>query len=185
MPIKKQVPTGWLMIGTGVVFLAIGIFVFLHPWHAYYRLAKYTGILLLLDAALLLYVAVKRTRNDRERNWILAEVIVDLLFVLLFLFNALLSFLALPLFIGSWMGIIGGLKIAASLFLRKDIRGWGFILVEGLISLLFYGWVIYVPAPRAVSITVPIGLFAVLMGFFNIIEAIRFRKMENTLDMML
>lgn len=185
MPPKKRIPTGWLLIVVGIVFLAIGIFVFLYPWHAYYRLAKYTGILLLLNAVLLLYIAITRTRGVKERNWILAESVIDFLFVLLFLFNALLSFLVLPFFIATWMGVMGGLKIAASFALKKKIGGWGFILVEGIISLLFSFWVFHAPSPNAVSIITPIGLFALLMGAFNLIEAVRFKKMENSLDMML
>jgi uncharacterized membrane protein HdeD (DUF308 family) len=185
MPPKKRIPTDWLMIIVGIVFIGIGVFVFLYPWHAYYRLAKYTGILLLLNALLLLYIAITRTRGAKERNWILAEAVIDFLFVLIFLFNALLSFLVLPFFIATWMGIMGGLKIASSIALKKTIKGWGFIFAEGLVSLLFSVWVFHAPSPNAVSIIAPIGLFALLMGAFNLTEAIRFRKMENSLDMMI
>ncbi|HEY4154397.1 MAG TPA: DUF308 domain-containing protein [Puia sp.] len=185
MPTKKKIPTAWLMIIVGFVFIAIGVFVFLYPLHAYYRLAKFTGLLLLLNALLLLYIAITRTRNNQERNWILAEAVIDFLFVLLFLFNAFLSFLALPFFIATWMGIIGGLKVAACLSLKKIIRGWGFIFMEGIISLLFSFWVFHAPSPKAASITIPIGLFSLLMGAFNMIEAVRFKKRESTLDMML
>lgn len=185
MPYKKRIPTGWLLAVSGFVFIAIGIFVFLYPWHAYYRLAKYTGILLLLNALLLLYIAITRTRGAQERNWILAESIIDFLFVLIFLFNALLSFFVLPFFIATWMGVMGGLKIAASLALRKNIKAWGFILSEGMMSLLFSFWVFHAPSPNAVSMITPIGLFALLMGAFNLAEAVRFKKMEDSLDMML
>jgi uncharacterized membrane protein HdeD (DUF308 family) len=185
MPPKKKVPTGWLLIIVGFVFIAIGIFVFLFPWQGYYRLAKYTGILLLLNALLLLYISITRTRGAKERNWILAECIIDFLFVLIFLFNALLSFIALPFFIATWMGFMGGLKTAASLSLKKSVRGWGFIFLEGMLSLVFSFWVFHAPSPKAINITGPIGLFALLMGVFNLIEAFRFKKMENTLDLML
>jgi uncharacterized membrane protein HdeD (DUF308 family) len=57
--------------------------------------------------------------------------------------------------------------------------------MEGMISLLFSCWVFQAPSPNAVSIITPIGLFALLMGAFNLIEAVRFKKMENSLDMML
>ncbi|MDP4212705.1 MAG: DUF308 domain-containing protein [Bacteroidota bacterium] len=185
MPLKKKIPTAWLLMVIGFVFVAIGVFVFLFPWHAYYRLTKYTGILLLLNAILLLYIAISRTRNARERNWILAESIIDFLFVMIFFFNALLSFFALPFFIGLWMGFVGGLKVAASLALKKVLKGWGFILSEGIVSVLFSIWVFNGPSPKAIGITIPIGLFALLMGAFNIFEALRFKKTESTLDMML
>lgn len=185
MAFRKRIPTGWLLTVIGFIFIATGLFIFLHPWHAYYRLTKYSGILLLLNALLLLYVAITRTRNARERNWVLAESIIDFLFVMIFFFNALLSFFALPFFIGLWMGLVGGLKIAAALALRKMIRGWGFIVAEGIVSVLFSIWVFNGPSPTAVSITTPIGLFALLMGAFNLFEAFRFKKTESTLDLML
>ncbi len=182
---EKRIPTGWLLIVIGFIFIGIGIFVFLYPWHAYYRLTKYAGILLLMNAVLLLYIAANRTRGARERNWILVESTVDFLFVLIFIFNALLSLILLPFFIATWMGLMGGLKIAASIALKTKITGWGFILAEGIISVLFSIWVFNAPSTKAVGITIPIGLFALLMGTINIIEALRFRKKENTLDMML
>ncbi len=182
---KNRIPTGWLLMVIGFIFIVTGVFVFLYPWHAYYRLTKYTGILLLLNALLLLYIAISRTRHARERNWVLAESIIDFLFVMIFFFNALLSFFVLPFFIGLWMGIVGGLKMAAALALKRTLRGWGFILTEGIISVLFSIWVFNGPSPKAVSITQPIGLFALLMGAFNVFEALRFKKSESTLDMML
>ncbi|HVY76512.1 MAG TPA: DUF308 domain-containing protein [Puia sp.] len=185
MPNRKHVSTAWLLIIAGFVFLAVGCFLLLYPWHAYFRLAKYTWLLLLINAFLLLYIAIRRTRGNRERNWILSEFVIDILFTVIFLFNAFLSILALPFFIATWMGIMGALKIMSAFTLKRKIPGWGFVFTEGLISLIFSIWVFGAPAPTAISGIVPIGLFAILMGAFNMIEAFRFNKMENTLDMML
>jgi uncharacterized membrane protein HdeD (DUF308 family) len=182
---KKGIPTGWLLMVIGFIFIGIGVFILLYPWHAYYRLTKYTWILLLMNAVLLLYIAANRTRGTQERNWVLAESTVDFLFVLIFLFNALLSLIVLPLFIATWMGLMGGMKIAGAIALKRKISGWGFLLVEGIISVLFSIWTFHAPSTKAVNVTIPIGLFALLMGTINIIEAVRFKKKENTLDMML
>jgi len=124
-PIKKRSLTCWLLILTGGIFLGMGILAFIDPFSSYLKLVKFSGIGLLLNGAFLLIVSAVNTRNPRGRIWMQAESIVHMLFGLLFLFNPLLSFIALPYFIGVWILLVGLLKILAALALRKNPPGMG------------------------------------------------------------
>ena len=184
-PIPKKSPTWWLLILTGGIFLGIGILALIDPLSSYLKLVKFTGIGLLVNGALLLVISAVNSKAPRERIWMQAESVLHMLFGILFVFNPLLSFIALPYFIGSWIFLVGVLKILAALVLRASIRGWKFILGVGLLCMVFGILLLDSPFVKANGFTALIGAFGITMGLLYIIDAFRYRKMEETLDMMM
>ena len=185
---QQNVPkfrTWWLLIAVGAVFIAIGVFAFISPFSSYVRLVKYTGIGLFVNGGFLLTVVILSKNYARERNWMQAESILHFLFAILLVLNPLLSFIGLPYFIGAWIFLVGCLKIAAALSLRKIVRGWLFILIIGLLSVIFGSLLLAGPLAKANSITFLIGTFGVIMGSLYIVDAFRYRNREETLNMML
>ena len=186
MPSKlKKSLTSWLLIGTGAIFLGMGILAFIDPFSSYFKLVKFSGIGLLLNGAFLIVVSALNTRYPRERLWTQAESIIHMLFGILFLFNPLLSFIALPYFIGSWIFLVGILKILASLTLRKTLRAWSYIFGVGAICSVFGALLLFSPFIKANSITLLIGSFGVVIGSLYIFDAIRYRNRKDSLDLML
>jgi uncharacterized membrane protein HdeD (DUF308 family) len=181
----KKIPTWWLLFVAGAIFLGIGVFAFLDPLSSYVKLVKFTGIALLFDGVLLVIISAVNGKRLRERLWMQAESILHMLFGILFLFNPLLAFIALPYFIGAWILLVGLLKTAASLALRATVRGWAFILAVGALCNLFGLLLLFSPLVRSNDVTLLIGIFGVIMGGLYIVDAFRFRKMEETLEMML
>lgn len=184
-PITRRSLTCWLLILTGAIFLGIGLLAFIDPFSSYFKLVKFAGICLLLNGAFLLVVSALNTRYPTGRIWMQAESIVHILFGLLFLFNPILSFIALPYFIGSWIFLVGILKMLAALALRSTLRGWAFIAGVGVICIVFGALLLFSPFIKANSITILIGAFGIVIGLLYIFDALRYRKMEDTLDMML
>jgi uncharacterized membrane protein HdeD (DUF308 family) len=181
----KKFPTWWLLLATGVIFLMVGILAFVDPLNGYMKLVKFTGVALLLNGGILLTMVIVNTKYPNEKNWMQAESIVHLFFGILFLLNPLLAFIALPYFIGAWMLIVGVFKTIAAVSLRRYIRGWLFILVAGMIFMLFGALLLFSPLPKADDITILLGIFGALMGSLYIIDSYRYRKSKDTLDMML
>src|SRR6202012_3808145 len=117
MLINKKKSAWGLLLAAGIIFLAIGILAFIDPLSSYMKLVKFTGISLLLNGGILLTMAIL-TKHPREQIWMQTESILHLFFGILFLFNPLLAFIALPYFIGSWLFLVGMLKILAAISLR-------------------------------------------------------------------
>ena len=186
MPSTTQKFTSWgLLLIAGVVFFSIGVLAFINPLSSYVKLTKFSGIGLLLNGGLLLAMIIIRPWRSRETKWLQVESALHLFFGLLFVFNPLLAFIALPYFIGSWMFLVGALKVLAAMVLRKLIRGWAFVLTAGMLSLLFGSLLLFSPFARASSITLLLGAFGIVMGGLYIIDAFRYRKMADNLDIML
>ncbi len=177
--------TWWLLIAVGAIFIGIGVFAFISPFSSYVRLVKYTGIGLWANGGFLLTVAIFNKKYVREGKWMQAESILHFLFAILLTFNPLLSFIALPYFIGAWIFLVGCFKIAAALSLKKIVRGWPFILITGILSVVFGLLLLYGPLAKANSITFLIGTFGVIMGALYVVDAFRYRNREETLNMML
>src|SRR6201992_2074383 len=124
----KSFATWGLLFIAGIIFLSVGILAFIDPLSSYVKLTKFAGIGLLLNGCLLLAMIIIRPMRPRERNWLQAESILHLFFGILFLLNPLLAFIALPYFIGSWLFLVGLLKILAAISLRARVRGWSWVL---------------------------------------------------------
>jgi len=186
MPLPSKSFASWgLLFIAGFIFLSVGILAFIDPLSSYVKLTKFAGVGLLLNGGLLLAMIIIRPMRPRERNWLQAESILHLFFGILFLINPLLAFIALPYFIGSWLFLVGLLKIMAALSLRLRMRGWAFVMLIGLVFLVFGSLLLFSPFARATSITLLIGGFGIMMGTLYIVDSFRFRNMADTLDMML
>ena len=183
-PTKSFASWGLLFIA-GVIFLSVGVLAFIDPLSSYVKLTKFAGVGLLLNGGLLLAMIIIRPMRPRERNWLQAESILHLFFGIIFLINPLLAFIALPYFIGSWLFLVGLLKMTAALSLRLRMRGWAFVMLIGLVFLVFGALLLFSPFARASSITLLIGGFGIMMGTLYIVDSFRFRNMADTLDMML
>jgi uncharacterized membrane protein HdeD (DUF308 family) len=185
LSVMKRVKTWWLLFIEGTILVAAGIFSWITPLNAYIKLVKYSGFFLLINGFLLIMTNSLRTQNEKEKNWIRAETILDLFFGALLLISPLLAFFIFPILIGHWILGLGTLKIVAALSLRKHVRGWAFIFITGVISIIFGVLIAYVPYTKGNEINQLIGAFGVLMGSLTMFDSFRFRKKEDTLDLLL
>ncbi len=181
----KNFATWGLLFIAGFIFFSVGILAFIDPLSSYVKLTKFAGIGLLVNGGLLLAMIIVRPMRPRERNWLQAESILHLFFGILFLLNPLLAFIALPYFIGSWLFLVGLLKIMAAISVRSTMRGWLYVVLIGLVFTVFGFLMLFSPFAHATGITLLIGGFGVLMGGLYMIDSFRYRHMEETMDMML
>ena len=175
--------TWWLLLAAGVILVCAGAFSLLYPLQAFLNAVGYTGGILLVNAVLLLLLGYTLTYK-REKYWLIAESVVDMLFAATLLFNPLLTFIILPLVIGNWMFVVGTVKILAAWSVRKQIRQWPFILVTGIVVLAFGILVSYYPTGKASGGIKLLGFFCLLLGLLNVFDALRFKKAPAALHMM-
>jgi uncharacterized membrane protein HdeD (DUF308 family) len=181
----KNFATWGLLFIAGIIFFSVGVLAFINPMSSYVKLTKFAGVGLLINGGLLLAMIIIRPMRPRERNWLQAESILHLFFGILFLLNPLLAFIALPYFMGSWLFLVGVLKILAAYFCRDRLRSWLFAAIIGMIFFVFGALLLFSPFARATSITIIIGCFGIVMGVLYMIDSFRYRKLEDTLDMLL
>jgi uncharacterized membrane protein HdeD (DUF308 family) len=180
----KKYITFWLLGVTGLTFISVGIFCFFNSLSAYVNLSKYSGIALLLKGLVLqLASTYAHVTFKKEKQSMRLESIIDFGFGILLIFNPFLTFIAYPFLIGSWILLVGIIKIAVSLLVRKYIGGWLFILVIGILCCIGAIVIIYLPLHQANDMTKIIGTFSVLMGSILIFDAIKFRRMNKSANL--
>jgi len=181
----QKLKTWWLIFSIGIILFSVGVYSWAAPLNSYYKLAKYSGFVLLANGLLLMWASANRKIIVKEKKWMLAESISDYFFGILLIISPILSFIVFPILIGHWILCLGILKILASVSLKKEIRGWPFILLTGVLSSIFGISIAYISFPKANDITILIGAFAVTMGLLFIIDSFRFKDMDHTLNMIL
>ena len=174
----------WLLTIAGGILITLGIFCLTSPLRAYVFLTHYSGLALLLNGILLMIVSYKSLDTLSEKEWLLTESVLDILFAACLLFNPFMTFIAFAILIGPWMIGKGILKILAAIKL-KSIRGRVFIFFAGLLSVVFGLLIIFYPLEKANGITIFLGLFALIIGTLYVFDSIRYRKLSDTLDLML
>src|ERR1700760_2136875 len=141
----KNFATWGLLFIAGIIFFSVGVLAFINPMSSYVKLTKFAGVGLLINGGLLLAMIIIRPMRPRERNWLQAESILHLFFGILFLLNPLLAFIALPYFMGSWLFLVGLLKMLAAWFCRHRLGSWTFAALVGLIFFVFGSLLLFSP----------------------------------------
>ncbi|HCL82348.1 MAG TPA: hypothetical protein DIC22_00165 [Chitinophagaceae bacterium] len=181
----KRIKSSRLLSMVGILFVIIGIVCLVNPLWAYVELVRFSGLALLLNGIVLqVSSSSAHITFNREKRIMRIESIADFIFGILLLFNPFMTFILYPLLIGSWILCVGIIKIIASLLVKKQIRGWVFILVHGMLSCIFAIAIIYSPSTRAIDITLIIGVFFLSLGSVLIYDAIRLKRMHETVDLL-
>jgi len=172
----KKNPAPLLLVLAASCWIFIGTFALYCSHNTYISAVQYSGVVLLLNGLLLLAVSYSCDSTQKEKRWIRAESIPDLLFSVLLLLDPVFSLFAFPYLVGPWIVAKGLLTMIASLALAKDIHGWkgdftgGFFLIScGLL-------ISHNPMENPFGVNVLIGAIGVTIGLLYLYDAFRFRK---------
>lgn len=168
--------TWWVLMLRGVIAIIFGILAWRQPELSVAVLIMFFGAYMLADGALGVYSAVVG-RKKHEDWWVL------LIWALISLGVGVLTFLApgvtaliLLLYIAVWAIATGVLQIVAGIRLRKEIRGEWLLVIGGLASVIFGGFLMAQPLAGAVAMVWLIAAYAVLFGVVLVLLAFRVRS---------
>lgn len=158
----KQLGKHWKgLLVRGVVAIIFGLLAIFVPGIALPILAILFGVFAFVDGIIAFFVGI----YARSWGFILEGVIGILigLFTLFYTDKAILLFLVV---IALWALITGIFEIIAAIELRRHISDEIWLLMLGIISILF-GIVVFVnPLISAIAISIVIGVYAILFGIF-------------------
>lgn len=167
--------TWWILMLRGVTAIIFGVLIFSQPEISIALLVLFFGAYLLVDGGLGAYSAVTG-RKDHDDWWVL------LIWSLLSVGVGILTFLApsvtamaLLFYIVIWAIATGVLQIVAGIRLRKEIRGEWFLILGGLISVIFGAFLMSQPAAGALAMIWLIAIYAILFGVILVALAFRVR----------
>ena len=166
----------WVLLVRGLAAIVFGVLTWMQPAASAVALLVIFGAYVLVDGVLGVYGAIK-TRHQSSHWWVmliwgLAGVIVGVLTVI----NPAITGLVLTIYIGVWAVVTGVMQIIAAMRLRKEIEGEWLLVLSGLLSVVFGGFVLSQPMAGMMAMVWVIATYAVIFGVLMILLAFRVKK---------
>ena len=165
----------WAVALRGVLAIVFGILAFAVPSAVMLSLALLFGAYCLIDGVLAIVAAVRAAR-ERERWWLLLlEGVLNLVMAAItFVFpgGAVLAFVLVT---AAWAILSGGAMLGSAFRLAVGAGRWWLVL-GGIVSMVFGALLIVAPLAGAVVLTWWLGAYAIVFGVVMLILAFRLRR---------
>lgn len=165
----------WLVLLRGIVSILFGLVAFVWPGLTLVTLVLFYGAFALIDGVISLACAVGKNRPAPLWWMILVGIAGIAAGVITFLWPGDVT-LVLVIFIGAWALVHGIFEIIGAIKLRKEIDNEWWLILAGVLSVLFGLLVLIAPIPAALGIIWAIAAYSVVFGILLIGLSFRLRK---------
>jgi uncharacterized membrane protein HdeD (DUF308 family) len=180
--IKEAVQYWWLLLLTGLVLVAVGIWVFASPATAYLSLSILFGASILTIGFFETVFAISASKSLKGWGWTLASGLLDIVIGSYLLLYPAVTMAILPFVLGFWLLFRGFSAIGLSFELKSyGDSSWGWFLLFALGIILFAFMILAVPAFGVANIIAWAGLSFIFTGVFRIILAFRLKKWKSAM----
>ncbi|RKF23221.1 HdeD family acid-resistance protein [Altericroceibacterium spongiae] len=178
----------WIAV-RGVFALLLGIAALFAPGFTLFAFALVFAAFSFVDGIAMLITGFRRPNTHSGRWWALilsglAGVAVGVLFIVWPLATTFAYALLTVMLIIGWALLTGVLEIAASMQLRKEVKGEWLMALSGVFSVLLglaLLWLVFAnPAITILSVAWLIALYAFMSGITLLVLAFKLRKHANS-----
>ena len=177
---KSSAKNWWLSLIVGVLFIIVGIWIFRTPVASYMSLSLLFSISIFISGIFGIIFAISNRNRMEGWGWYLAGGILDLVVGILFVSHPLMTMTIIPFYVGFWVLFRGVLGIGLSFQLKHfGVPNWGWLLLFGILTLLFSFLLLMNPAFAILSIVYMTGIAFIVMGVFRMILAFELRRIHK------
>jgi uncharacterized membrane protein HdeD (DUF308 family) len=173
----KQITGKWYMfLIKGIIMVVLAIFVFFNPEGTLKTVAFYLGIGFFIAGIILVISGITERKAEKIWSYNLIEGI-SILILGFFLVIAPLAMVAIiPVLVGIWAAFYSFLIIIDAF---RGTVNVALKLVSGIIILLLAYVLIFKPLLLGLTIVIWLGILLLLAGSFNILMAVKLKKLIN------
>jgi len=165
----------WMLLLRGIAAIIFGVLAFAWPGMTLLTLIMFYGAYSLVDGVLAIVAAI--TGGALVPRWWLAVVgLLGIATGLIVFVMPGLTALVLLYFIAGWAIATGVFQIIGAIRLRKEIDDEWYLILGGVVSVLFGIGVMMAPGAGALALLWVIGAYAVVMGVILVALAFRLKK---------
>lgn len=165
----------WVLLIRGIAAVLFGVLAFIWPGITIASLVLLFGAYALVDGVFGIFHAFN-ARSYESNWWVLAlGAAASIIFGVLVFFWPGLTALVLLYMIASWAIITGIFEIVGAIQLRKEITGEFWLILAGILSVIFGIYVFLFPGAGALGLIWAIGAYAVVLGISLIMLSFRVR----------
>jgi uncharacterized membrane protein HdeD (DUF308 family) len=169
----------WVPVLRGVAAVLFGIMAFVYPGLTVAVLVLLFGAWILVDGVFRVIGAIGHRASDKEWGFDLIIGIIGIIIGFLTFHAPRITALALIIYIAAWALMIGATEIALAIKLRREIKGEWFLILMGLLSIVFAVMLLWNPLPGALALVWLIGSYAIVFGMLAIILGFRLRSLPT------
>jgi len=169
----------WVPVLRGVVAIIFGIMAFAYPGLTLAVLVILFGAWVLVDGIFRIIGAIGHRSSDPDWGWQLVIGILGIIIGFLTFHAPAITALALVIYIAAWALMIGVSEIVIAIKLRQEIKGEWFLILMGVVSILFAIMLLWNPLPGALALVWLIASYAILFGVLGIIFGFRLRSLPT------
>jgi uncharacterized membrane protein HdeD (DUF308 family) len=169
----------WVPVIRGVAAVVFGLIAFVYPGLTVAVLVLLFGAWVLVDGVFRVIGALGHRSSDREWGFDLIIGIMGIIIGFLTFHAPRITALALIIYIAAWALMIGATEIALAIKLRREIKGEWFLILMGLLSIVFAIMLLWNPLPGALALVWLIGSYAIVFGILGIILGFRLRSLPT------
>jgi uncharacterized membrane protein HdeD (DUF308 family) len=162
----------------GVAAIIFGVMAFAYPGLTLAVLVILFGAWVLVDGIFRIIGAIGH-RSDPDWGWQLVIGILGIIIGFLTFHAPGITALALVIYIAAWALMIGATEIVVAIKLRREIKGEWFLILMGVVSILFAIMLLWNPLPGALALIWLIGSYAIVFGVLGIIFGFRLRSLPT------
>jgi uncharacterized membrane protein HdeD (DUF308 family) len=165
----------WLEVLRGVAAIIFGILAFVWPGITLLTLVFLWGAYALVDGVLAIAAAIKGG-NPMPRWWLAIVGIAGIIAGALTFLVPGITALVLLVFIAVWAIVLGVMEIYGAIKLRKEIEGEWFLILNGVLSVVFGILILWRPGIGALTLVWIIGAYAIILGIIYVFFGFKLRK---------
>jgi len=169
----------WVPVLRGIAAVVFGVMAFVYPGLTVAVLVLLFGAWVLVDGVFRVIGAFGHRESDREWGFDLVIGIMGIIIGFLTFHAPRITALALIIYIAAWALMIGATEIALAIKLRREIKGEWFLILMGLLSIVFAIMLLWNPLPGALELVWLIGSYAIVFGILGIILGFRLRSLPT------
>lgn len=170
----------WLMLLTGILLIAVGIWVINAPFGSYLSLSWIFAIGMISTGVFEIFFSHINYGSAKRWGLNLAVGIVDLLVGGYLLDNPLITMLLLPLIVGLWVLFRGMTAIGDALHIRSHgVKGWKRLLFTAITIIVLALLILACPIIGIENLIFLTGLAFIAAGIFRIILSLKLQKLKH------
>ena len=178
----------WVFTLRGIIAIVFGLAALLWPALTLGVMVLLFGFFALLEG--LLAVVSSFGKGDEKGGWtLLLEGLVGLLVCVIVLLGTSIGSMFWPkvaavmlvYYIAGWAILAGLFKVITAFRIRNEVKGEWMLGLNGLVSILVGVILIFRPGAGVLAVAWLIGILAIIVGVFQLLFGLKFRKMDSSL----
>ena len=169
----------WLVLLRGLLSIVFGVLAFIWPAITLFALVVLYGAFALADGVVALIGAFTGRLKPLPTWWLVLVGLAGIGAGIVTLLWPGITAIVLVMFIGAWALVHGIFEIVGAIQLRKEIDNEWWLILGGVLSVVFGLLVLLAPGPGALGLIWAIGAYSIAFGITWIMLAFRLRKHQH------